>query len=396
MLLRKIPIIIFVIINLLLKFDWSLLFLIKSLPKNARKEINILKSFFRAGIAGSIVYSSVFNKKNIALVQNVRCSCLFGYWAILLQVSDLIADSGEYKYSEAVLFNLTISDKIVETFDACENYSSFKGHKNYYKQWKKQKLAHYHLKEEALNLPEVLVKIIARFNALIKQYMADIKDSDIKNEMINYLVKDFVELMDGQIKSQGQKEDKNSRGWDWYKEYVLTQKLDKIFVAPLWLVCTDKDNLDSLKKLQEGIMLISNIFVHRQILDDMIDMENDQNNNILSTPSYIIKYYDLNKIPQDDFGKRCLEYFHKEQKYIKGSFTYNWDRSNIKKTIEIIKHSGILQLYCSIVNMNLSSEKHKCFIVFLTRNPKVETILKLYYKITLKSYNALNRKCCNL
>ncbi len=95
-------------------------------------------------------------------------------------------------------------------------------------------------------------------------------------------------LLAGQGESLHQMADEARDQWVWYCEQVLDAKFSNILFAPLVLLGHSDKQDRQREVLERGLKLINALYLHRQLLDDLLDLERDCLDGILAGPAFLL------------------------------------------------------------------------------------------------------------
>ncbi len=95
-------------------------------------------------------------------------------------------------------------------------------------------------------------------------------------------------LLQGQWASLEQCTDKARPRWEWYRDRVLDAKFTNVLFAPLALLSTSEEQDRRREVLEQGLRLVNALYLHRQLLDDLLDVDSDCREGILGGPAYLL------------------------------------------------------------------------------------------------------------
>ena len=356
----------------------------------------IRKHFYSAGIAGAFISASIHGQSKESKINRQDYSLLFSYWAgllisldsyfdlkkneiakdisanfkIAILLKDILVSKGVLIPSGSLIdFNIWITDNNSSDLPIDNDYSSI-------------------TKE---------IYFLESFANKLANCLNHAENEIIVTKNLIQIIDSFMKLMTGQINSLNQIYYSECYNWNWYSKNVLEQKFNFIFPSVLWSFPQNKTQYNLVSNLIQGMKEIDTVFIHRQILDDLIDFGEDIDNGILATPSYILLAIDENTVMDisifNGFLQKILKNITLSKKYRKGMFYEAYRNKNKELCKEIIVQSGILESYFEIVE-----DEKKCSDAIykikkiVKENPSISDCLYIYFNKTIKSYNELKKK----
>jgi hypothetical protein len=357
--------------------------------KLSRKEIvdlKIKKYFFAAGLSGVIISHSIHGKRNGSAKNRTDYSLLLSYWAVLLITLDSYSDLEKNDKRKSITANLVCAKQIIETIlqngivIPNEILTKFYLWLNSYGS------------DLVIDTHCSIMSSIIYFSECFSQYFSKclnhISDEAILKKNLNEIIIALMNLMDGQIKSLNQSTCSSIYNWQWYYYEVLKNKFDNIFISALYIFPKDESQILKTNLLIEGIKAVNELFLHRQILDDLIDFEEDIDNGIMATPTYILLAYDDidNNQIDEELAKSILNKIEISKCYKKGTFSALWNKDmNLLKEI-IIKNKILNIFFETIENTERSNLVINKIETIISTRPEIGDSIIIYYRRTIKSY----------
>jgi hypothetical protein len=98
----------------------------------------------------------------------------------------------------------------------------------------------------------------------------------------------LASLLRGQLESLNQFLLEDRYDWAWYRSQVLDAKFANILLGPLVLLARTEIEVARRIDVEKGLLLVNRLYLHRQIMDDLLDVRSDCEDGILGAPAYLL------------------------------------------------------------------------------------------------------------
>lgn len=363
------------------------------ITKKLIARLKIKKYFLSAGVSGALISRCIHGDSKIAKARRVDYSILFSYWAVLLIALDSYSDLEHIDKQRAISANLKIAGVIIERMIR-QNILIPEIKLNSFYKWLNSYDADL-LSNEDSSMMSFITYFTEKFSDSMISCLKHEESEEIVAQNTLQIIDALMKLMNAQINSLNQSVCSEIYDWDWYSTNVLRSKFDYIFISVLKIFPQNEIQARRINYLLEGIEAVNEIYLHRQILDDLIDFEEDIDNEIFATPSYILMAYDLNKMNSNKeiFVSEILEKIKASGKYTKGDFIKSWNVKNFRLCKALIRQSGILKYFVEVIeNEKRTMEISKKISDVMDECPEIRDCILIYFSRAVKSFKNFKKK----
>lgn len=349
--------------------------------------INTKKYIIKGGLSGWLLAYSLNGSIKTCPDFAFSSAKLFSYWGLLLIYLDKYSDNFDETEIDSKGMHLFVSDMIVDTISKWDNSEDFYSGK--YLKWK-HGLDIVSLSKELI--PSEIIFLTSRFCSLLDEVNSMSNNFINNKDKFNNFSSELILLMNAQLNSFNQKGFNKKFDIVWYKQVVLENKF-KLF-SPLFHVI-GIDSMKSNKILNEYLDKINDVIVHRQILDDFIDIEEDMKSGILGFPAYILLMESRIQIDSGIDKFILFANLNLHSNVFKDILKLNPNISEASKALtEEVKKSQIVNLYINYVLKNVSFKLFLHSYIDLKSNKTMRLIIFFYYyKAFASIVRLLNSKC---
>jgi hypothetical protein len=359
-------------------------------PSIKSKKIN--KYYIGSGIAGVFVDQCVNGVNKRVSNQCFDVALFFSNWSRLLIILDSYQDLIYFDKEVSLRTNILVSEYIFQAIlDADINIPIEK--KNDFHTWLKtfdiKTIEGYFIGNE-----NSLLQVTIEFTSSLIKCLQNSSTDSFKISKTSAVIDEMISLMNAQISSQGQHYYNEYYNWNWYFNCILKNKFDSIFGLLLKAIPINEETSEQSKSILHGIYKINELVLHRQILDDLIDWEEDIDNGILATPTYLLLAYDMDEriLTNGGFENLILEKVRNNTQYTKGDFIVTWSQDKLKSKT-LVKNSKIINYFLEVITLTKRDGKiDKEIISIINKNREVEKCLQLYKYRVIRSLNKLLKK----
>ncbi len=255
---------------------------------NMEKQLRLKEMFLAGGLAGALASQYIHGNKSRAWLNRWRYSVLFSLWANYWILVDAAADFKEVDdaASKTLLLNC-----LKEMLKPIVNIQ--------FKDYASTKIGQYFGDEQRDIFWNALTDYqtpFARISVLYAKRFGEVAEScfgpgepdKISSNVVKLFIERTVALHKGQFDSFEQSVLDEGHNWKWYRSNVLDAKFSNILFAPLSLFGQNDVEISRRKTLEKGLMLVTELYLHRQLIDDFLDIESDCLEGNLGGPAYLL------------------------------------------------------------------------------------------------------------
>lgn len=358
------------------------------LTRKSTKALKLRKYYLLAGISGVIISRCIHQGHKT--INRICYAKLFSYWAILLITLDAYSDLERNDNEKVVTLNIYCATLIIHCFQKKgipipeEIESQFSWWKHNFKQ-----------NGEVSDSPLIrcIFFICDKFGESASICFGNVKNNKAIEENVGKMIKLLIKLMTAQLESLHQSSFSNKYDWTWYTNHVLENKFDPIFSSVLMAFPRNQRQVVNVSNLLMGMDVINRLFLHRQILDDLLDADEDIDNDILATPGYMLIDYDTGDLDSDGLAAIIKHRLRNNKNYARGSFFDAWKNNDKKMCKSLIIRSGIVMEFINIIE---DVSRRKPLIdqlnLIIKNSPQLRNGLLFYYLRSSRSLAKLKKK----
>ncbi len=197
-------------------------------------------------------------------------------------------------------------------------------------------------------------------------------------------IRECAILCKGQIDSFKQKKCDDLHDIDWYCDNVLYNKTIYIYSFIYLFPQTELEGLDAIK-LGDALLTVNDMYLNRQLLDDLNDIEIDTHDGIYAGPSYIL----CNKFGKQKHNSPLSNYLVSEVMKRNVTAPYldqnaelfgRYLKTSPSKAIQALFESGIPNALIEMIeDEHRYQNSYKNLLNTLQDNPKTKLLATLFY-----------------
>jgi hypothetical protein len=244
--------------------------------------IKLIKYITTSGVIGYLSAGAI--RPDLRYYQKMRYSRFIMDWGLFILILDGVSDyekcDDEYSEEINIFCYKIIGNKIVETNGRLKNaYSdilrtvlntNIPNNRDFNPQTPLSEVSMYLAYRIASKIPGIL-------------YCEDEKAEELAVKSLH----EVAALCKGQIDSVKQKKYSKNYNWKWYSKNVLNNKTIYIY-SIIYLFAQNNKESENANKLCESLLLVNDLYLNRQLLDDMNDIKEDCMDQIYAGPAYLL------------------------------------------------------------------------------------------------------------
>lgn len=342
------------------------------------KAVNLYKYYITSGVIGFISCDSI--KRNPSYFIKLKYSFLTMDWGLLILLIDAVSDIEKPNKAYSRQLNLKCYQILCDSLIKLnETYRAT--YKEVYKSIFREENAHFDFNPET-----PLTELSLFFATKIKNKMSWILPKDGKQNSIQILNKAIFEgalLCKGQIDSIDQIYCDETHNFSWYCNEVIYNKTVYIY-SFMYFFATDDEEGEKAENVGKALLLANDMYLNRQLLDDMNDIEIDTHDGIYAGPSYLLcsgfKIHSDNSLEKEiinHFRKKLVNNYEVEKNA--EQFKNHICKTPSKSVLAIFASpipSGIIQI---IEDENRYRIHYYQYSYFVQEHPKESRLSALFY-----------------